>query len=200
MISPLGGAYLHCATVTSGDVDQHRAGTAGARDVERAAHGLGQILDVAHQEVVLDAGTRDANGVAFLEGVLADRRRGNLTADDDHRDRVHVGSGDAGDRVGHAGAAGHDADADLLRRARIRVGGMHGGLLMADQDMLEFVLLENRVVDVKHRAAGVAENVFHAFFGQAAHDDIGAIQFHVVIPFKTGPANPACCPPGYGGN
>lgn len=77
---------------------------------------------------------------------------------------------------------------------------MHGGLLMADQDMLEFVLLENRVVDVKHRAAGVAENVFHAFFGQAAHDDIGAIQFHVVIPFKTGPANPACCPPGYGGN
>ena len=75
-----------------------------------------------------------------------------------------------------------------------------GGLLMADQDMLEFVLLENRVVDVKHRAAGVAENVFHAFFGQAAHDDIGAIQFHVVIPFKTGPANPACCPPGYGGN
>jgi hypothetical protein len=54
--------------------------------------------------------------------------------------------------------------------------------------MLEFVLLENRVVDVKHRAAGVAENVFHAFIGQAAHDDIGAIQFHVVIPFSTGPA------------
>ncbi|CFN64619.1 Uncharacterised protein [Bordetella pertussis] len=65
---------------------------------------------------------------------------------------------------------------------------MHGSLLVTHQNVLEFVLLENRVVDVKHRAARVAENVFHAFFGQAAHDDVGAIEFHVVFPFSTGPA------------
>ncbi|MDT4858074.1 hypothetical protein FQZ97_925250 [compost metagenome] len=171
-----------------GDIHQHRAGTAGARDVERAAHGFGQVLDVAHEEVVLDAGTRDTDGVAFLEGVLADGRSRHLPADDDHGDGIHVGGGDAGDGIGHARSAGHEADADLLRRARIGIGGVHGGLLVTNQDMLEFVLLENRVVDVKHRAAGVAENVFHAFIGQAAHDDIGAIQFHVVIPFSTGPA------------
>jgi hypothetical protein len=52
--------------------------------------------------------------------------------------------------------------------------------------MLEFVLLENRVVNVEYSAAGIAENVFNAFIGQAAHDDIGAIEFHNVFPFRTG--------------
>ncbi|KAK72916.1 hypothetical protein L573_2108 [Bordetella holmesii H620] len=168
------------------DIDQHGAGTAGAGDEEGTAHGLGQVLDVAHQEVVLDAGTRDAHGVAFLEGILADGRSRHLAADDDHGDGVHVGGGDAGDGIGDARTAGHQAYAHFLRGARVRVGGVHGSLLVTHQNVLEFVLLENRVVDVKHRAARVAENVFHAFFGQAAHDDVGAIEFHVVFPFSTG--------------
>lgn len=72
---------------------------------------------------------------------------------------------------------------------------MHGSLLVAHQDVLKLVLLENRVVDVEHRAAGIAENVFHALFGQAAHDDIGAIEFHVVFPFCTGPVSLAVARP-----
>jgi len=32
-----------------------------------------------------------------------------------------------------------------------------------------------------HGRAGIAENVLDAFFGQAAHDDIGAYGFHVVF-------------------
>ena len=147
---------LHCATVMSfQDIDQHGAGTAGAGDEEGTAHGLGQVLDVAHQEVVLDAGTRDAHGVAFLEGILADVRSRHLAADDDHGDGVHVGGGDAGDGIGDARTAGHQAYAHFLRGARVRVGGVHGSLLVTHQNVLEFVLLEKIASDVKHRAARV---------------------------------------------
>src|SRR5690606_3365057 len=67
-----------------GDIDQDGPGAAGTRNVEGTAHGLGQILDVAHQEIVLHAGARDAHGVAFLEGVFANGRGGNLAAEDHH--------------------------------------------------------------------------------------------------------------------
>jgi hypothetical protein len=50
---------------------------------------------------------------------------------------------------------------------------MHGRLLVAHQDVLEPVLLEDLVVDVENRAPGVPENVLHAFFGEATDDDLG---------------------------
>jgi hypothetical protein len=51
---------------------------------------------------------------------------------------------------------------------------MNRALLVAHQDMLHLVLLEELVVDEQHRAAGIAENVLHALFLQAADDDLGA--------------------------
>src|SRR5476649_819646 len=45
--------------------------------------------------------------------------------------------------VRHEQAAVHAAD--LVGAARIGVGGVHGGLLVAYQDVLEFVLLEDGV-------------------------------------------------------
>jgi hypothetical protein len=51
---------------------------------------------------------------------------------------------------------------------------MDGGLLVAYQDVLEFVLLEDGVVDVEDGAAGIAKDVFHALFGQATDDSISA--------------------------
>ncbi len=64
-------------------VDQNRTGTARGRDIERLVQHLGQIVDVAHQPVVLGAGTRDADGVAFLERVVADQMRRDLPGDAD---------------------------------------------------------------------------------------------------------------------
>ena len=58
---------------------------------------------------------RDADGVALLERVQADGVRRHLAGEHHHRDRVHVGGGDAGHRVGHAGAGGDQRHADLLR-------------------------------------------------------------------------------------
>src|SRR2546423_15516273 len=40
--------------------------------------------------------------------------------------------------------------------------------------MLDLVLLEELVVDEKHRAAGIAEDVLDALLLEAAHDNLGA--------------------------
>ena len=51
---------------------------------------------------------------------------------------------------------------------------MHGGLLMTNQDMLELVLFEKFVVNVKNLAAGVAEYVLDLFLLQAPDYDFCA--------------------------
>ncbi len=51
---------------------------------------------------------------------------------------------------------------------------MDGCLLVAYEDVLEFVLLEDGVVDIQHCATGIAKDVFHAFFGQATDDYFSA--------------------------
>ena len=51
---------------------------------------------------------------------------------------------------------------------------MDRALLVAHQHVLHLVLLEELVVDEKHRAAGVAEHVLDPLLLEAAHDDLGA--------------------------
>ena len=69
-------------------------------------------------------------------------------------------------------------DADLVRRARIAVGRVHGALLVPHEDVLDLVLLEELVVDVEDRAARIAEDVLDAFFLEAADDDFGTRELH----------------------
>ncbi len=57
---------------------------------------------------------------------------------------------------------------------------MQRRLLVAHEDVLEPVLLEDLVVDVEDRAAGIAEHVFDAFFGETADDDFRAGDVGVV--------------------
>ena len=164
-----------------GNIDQDRSGTPGAGDVEGLAHRFCKILDITYQEVVLDTGTRDPNGVTLLERILADRMRGDLPTDDHHRDGVHVGGGDTRHRIGHARTTGDQTDPYLVGGACVGISSVHGSLLMANQDMLEFLLFVDGVVDVKHRATGITEDMFNALFGKATHDDVCAIQFHDVF-------------------
>src|SRR6266581_2141447 len=50
------------------------------------------------------------------------------------------------------------------------VSGVTGTLLVPYQDVLDFGLLENLVIDRKHRAAGIAEDMLDAMIDQRAHD------------------------------
>src|SRR5215831_7518606 len=55
---------------------------------------------------------------------------------------------------------------------------MDRALLVADEHVLDFLLLEELVVDVEDRAARIAEDVFDAFFLEAADDDFSAGELH----------------------
>ena len=151
-------------------VDHDRAGTAGGRDIERLVQHLGEIVDVAHQPVVLGAGPGDADGVAFLERVVADQVGRHLPGDADQRDRIHQRVGQRRHHVGGARARGHQHHARLAGGARIAFGGVAGALLVPHQDVLDVALLENLVIDRQHRAAGIAEDVLDAMIDQRADD------------------------------
>jgi hypothetical protein len=51
---------------------------------------------------------------------------------------------------------------------------MHGGLFVTNQDVLEFVLLEDCVVDIEDGATRIAEDVFNTLFSQATDEYIRA--------------------------
>ena len=156
------------------NVDQHRAGTAGTGNEESFLDGGGEVAHVFHEEIVLHAGTRDTDRVALLERVLADRGSRHLAADHDQRDRIHVGGGDAGNRIGDARTGGHETHADLAGGTRVSVGCVDRGLLVAYQNVLEFVLLVQLVVNVEYRAAGIAPDELDVFVGQCLHEHGGA--------------------------
>lgn len=93
----------------------------------------------------------------------------------------HISSGDAGDRVGCARAGSDQCHADLVAGTRVSISGMHRGLLVADQYMLELLLTENCVIYFEYRAAGVAEYEFDSFFLQAANYDLRARYLHFCL-------------------
>ncbi len=86
------------------DVDQNRAGTTRCCDVKRLMDCIAQRIRIFHQPVMLGAGSRDADGVRFLKGVVADHEGRDLTRQADHRDRIHQSIRQPGDRVRGAGA------------------------------------------------------------------------------------------------
>lgn len=51
------------------------------------------------------------------------------------RDRIHIGSRDAGDQVGGAGAGGDNADAGLAGHPGVAVGGVAGVLFGPHEDV-----------------------------------------------------------------
>ena len=173
------------------DVDDDRARTAMRGDIEGLVHDTRQLLRRLHQPVVLGAVARDADRVAFLEGIGADQMRRDLPGQADQRDRIHQRVGETGDGIGGAGTGGDEDDAGLAGRARIAFGGMHRALLVADQDVADLVLLEQRIIDRQHGTAGIAENRVHALIDQRLDDDFRACQF---LSHRSGP----CEAPGRG--
>ena len=164
-----------------GDVDQDRALATGGGDVERFLDRRRDFGGAHQQVVVLRDRQGDAGDVGFLEPVAADQVSGDIAGQHDHRHGVHVGGGDAGDEVGRAGAGGGQADAGASGDAGVAVGGVRGGLLVADQDVLDVGVLAQGVVERQDDAAGVAEEDFDPLGTQAFHQDSGAGQTHGVL-------------------
>ena len=138
-------------------------------------------------------GPGDAHAVDFLERVAPDRVTRHLTGDDHHRCGVHVGGGDAGHRVGRARAGGDEHDAGPAGHPRVAVRHVGRALFVAHQDVLDVLLLVQRVVDVKDRAPGVPEYVPNPVVLEKSDDDLRACQLHLAHLFE-------CIAPARAGN
>src|ERR1700742_4042589 len=88
------------------DVDEHRAGATGGRDLEGLAYCRRDVFSASDEEVMLRDGQGDAGDVDLLEGVSAQDFGGDLPGDGDDRDRVKHRGGEAGDEVRRAGPGG----------------------------------------------------------------------------------------------
>ncbi|CAM5201017.1 hypothetical protein BTHI11S_04833 [Bosea thiooxidans] len=83
--------------------------------------------------------------------------------------------GQAGDGVGRARAGGDKHAADLARAgAGIALGGVDRTLLVADEHVLDLVLLENGVVNREYGAARITEQVLDTLILKRADDHLGA--------------------------
>ena len=74
------------------NVDDDGTGTAARGNMERLVQNARQILDALDQIIVFRARPRDADRVAFLEGVIADQVRWDLAGDADDRNESQSAS------------------------------------------------------------------------------------------------------------
>ncbi len=128
-----------------GDVDVHRARPSRRGDLEGLAEGRRDLVGARHQIVVLGNRQRDARDVGFLERIRADQLAAHLTGDADDGRAVHHRRRDARHHVRRAGAGRRDGDADLAAGTRVAVGHVRRALLVAHEDVADWIV-QHRVV------------------------------------------------------
>ena len=172
-----------------GDIDHHRARTTGRCQIEGLFQHFWDFGRVTNREAVLHDRTRHANDIGFLEGVVTNQVAHDLAAQNNHGNGVHVGGRNASHRVGSAGARGHQHHAGLAGGTGIAVGSVGGCLFVPHEDVLHFVLAEQRIINMQRRATGITINVLDALILQEAGDHICAgKQFHCVSPLEVSSA------------
>ena len=154
-------------------INHHRAGATGFRDVKSFVHHARQVFGFLDQIIMLGRGAGDAGGIGFLEGIIADQMRRHLAGEADHRHGIHQRIQKPRHRIGGARAGGDQHHANLAGGTRIAFRRVDRRLFVAHQDVANGVLLENCVIDRQHRAAGVAENHLNAVILQRAQYDLG---------------------------
>ena len=142
-----------------GHVDQHRAGPAGAGDVEGLLDDPGDVPGRLDEVMVLGDRPADLDHRRLLERVGPDHAGGHLAGDGDDGQAVHLGVGQAGDEVqGPRAGGGHD-HARLAGDAGVPLGREDAALLVAGQDGADLVPVPGQRLVHRHAgAAGVGED------------------------------------------
>ena len=145
-----------CLLGVLGDVQEHRAGAVGRRDLKGFAQRRGNVLGARDQVVVLGDRQRDSGDVAFLKSVGADHGAADLAGDANDRGGVHHRRGDPGDHVRGARAGGGYGHSHSSAGAGVAVGHVRGALFVPDQNVVDLGSGQG-VVGRQNRAAGIAE-------------------------------------------
>ena len=149
--------------------------------MERLAKRLGQFLNALQQEAVLDDGDSDADDIAFLKGIGSDHRARNLTRDNHQRNRIHVRSRNACNRVGGTRTAGYQHDTHLASRTSIAIRFMNRGLLVTGKDVVDLLRIIKRVVDLDGLAARITKQLFDALSFEGSDDRLGTGKLHTLF-------------------
>ena len=96
----------------------------------------------------------------------------HLAGQADERNRIHPRGGERRHHVGGARPRGDERDARLAGGAGIALGRVAGALLVADEDVLDLVLLDDLVVDRQARPARIAEDVLDALVDERLDDHL----------------------------
>ncbi len=140
-----------------GNIDHHRAGPSGGRDVERLLDDQRNLGDILDQEAVFHNGARHTDHVGFLERIGAYQVARHLAGDDHQRYRIHVGRRNPSDRVGGAGTRGDQHDTRTPSGTRVTVGHMSRRLFVPHQHVLHPLLTEYRIIDMQRRTTRITE-------------------------------------------
>ena len=170
-----------------GNVHHDGTGTAGAGDEKRLLNDAGQVFHIADEEIVFYTGPGNADGIHLLEGIVTDIGSGNLAAENDQGDGIHVCRCNTGNGIGDTRTGGDQHHAGTARSPGVAVRRVRGALLVANQDMFHLGLFVQFVVNMQYGAAGVAENVFYPFIFQGPDEDFGPAHYrfcfsHRLIP------------------
>ena len=163
-----------------GDIDENRTLSSRGSDMERLLENARQILCLADDVAVLDKRLARARDVRLLKDVSAQQVASYLTGNGDHRNRIRIGGGNAGNQIGRAGARGGNANAGKAAAAGIAACRMRRVLLLTHQNVLNGRIIE-LVIERANRRAGVAEHNLNALRFQTSHHNLCAAD-HSVIP------------------
>ena len=135
------------------------------RDLKGVAQSICELVDLADGEIVLGYGHRDSRDIDLLKAVLADKVGGYVSRDRYHRNAVHISGRNACNEIGSTGPARCDNNAAFTRCSCISVGCVGSSLLVSGHIVCYFILVfVESVIDVEHRAAGIAEHGINSVF------------------------------------
>jgi len=172
------------------DLDEDRPRPAGERVPDGGGEHLGDLARLGDRPRALGDRPQQIDLLDLLERAETAQPERGRAPDEEHRAAGGVGIGDAGDRVGDARARGDQGHADVAGEARVGVGGVGAGLLVAHVHHLH-ALGDAAVVDRQDVAAAEGEHVAHARLAQGARDQVPSVE----IPHASRPACPGCAPP-----
>ena len=135
-------------------------------------HDARQIIHVFDEIIMLGACACDADRVGLLKRIGADEMGRHLAGNAYHGNGIHQRIGQAGHRIGRAGAGGDKHNAAFTAGTGIALSRMGRALFMADKNMLNILLLEQFVINRQYGAAGIAEYMLNTLILQRLQDNL----------------------------
>ena len=185
-MSAVGLLHLH----VEGDLDMHGPPAPGEHGVEGAVHQERRLDRPDHLEVTLgdrrgDGGeVRRVKAIQLLHDPVIAHVCGDRAREQQQRRGVGVGGRQADDRVGRAGADRRGRSDRLSCDAVVRVGHVHGGLLVEHLDEGKFaVVVQEGVQQAPVAVARQSGHVGHAVGLEGLGDELSGREKHVQTPF-----------------